>query len=120
MEVLLRVITEDDATLTDEIEQALKEEGLDTRRPRTRGSIEIVVALGSAGAFTALYQVLAKLLERNQGKEVTLERRGTKISLKGLSMHETNELLEQLTPELIARDTPKGKRSPIQDRGKKL
>lgn len=68
-------------------------------------SAEIAVALGSAGAFTALYQVLNKLLEKDKDREFRLERQGLSISIKAHSLPEEQALLAQLTPELLKERT---------------
>lgn len=61
---------------------------------------EIVVVLGSAGAFTALYQVLGKFLDRHKDREVVIERNGVKISLKAHSPGDAKAILAQILPEL--------------------
>lgn len=62
---------------------------------------EIVVAIGSAGAFTAFYQVINKFLERNKDRELRLEGNGRSLSIKAHSLLEEQALLKQLAPELI-------------------
>lgn len=66
---------------------------------RTRGGLpitEVVIALSSAGAFTAIYQVICKFLERNKDREITLERGKVKVTVKGHSLPEEKELLDAL------------------------
>jgi hypothetical protein len=72
--------------------------------PRTRSlpiPAEIVVAIGSAGAFTALYQVINKFLERNKDRELRLESQGRALTIKAHSLPEEQALLKQLAPELV-------------------
>jgi len=63
---------------------------------------QILVSLGSAGAFTALYQVISKFLEKNKDRELTIERKGIKVVIKGHGLPEEYILLEMLAPELKA------------------
>ena len=60
----------------------------------------IFLAFGSAGAFTALYQVISKYLERHKEREISLERGGVKITIRAHSLPEERELLGKLFPEL--------------------
>ena len=93
-----------DASFLAETTQALHDVGIEVREPPTMRSVspgDIIVALGSAGAFTALYQVIFKLLEKNKNRAVTFEYEKTKISVTGYSLPEVKELLEQLAPELL-------------------
>ena len=99
-----------DASFAAEAMQALQNAGIDFRKtPRMRGvsPMDIIIALGSAGAFTALYRVISKLLDKNKDREVTIKRGETEICLKGYSLPETNELLEQFAPELLKKNRPK-------------
>jgi Effector Associated Constant Component 1 len=71
---------------------------------------EFIVALGSAGVFTALIQTINKFLERNKGREITVEREGKKITIKAHGLREEREILQELFPELVApkvRQVPK-------------
>ncbi len=61
--------------------------------------LALVLTLGSAGAFTAVYQVLVKFLERNKDREITLQRGDTKITIRGHSLHEERALIRELYPE---------------------
>ncbi len=99
-----------DVSFAAEAIQALQDARIEVRKsPRMRSvsPMDIIVALGSAGAFTALYQVIYKLLEKNKDRAVTIERGKTKISLKGYSLPEMKELLEQLAPELLTKTRSK-------------
>lgn len=61
---------------------------------------EVIIALGSAGAFTALYQIICKVIGKNEAREVVIEKDGVKISIKGHSLPEQKELLDKLLPQL--------------------
>jgi hypothetical protein len=67
--------------------------------------MEIIIALGSVGAFTAIYQLLSSYVQRHSGKELSLEKNGTKISLKGHSQPEAMDIIRQLAPELLDEET---------------
>jgi hypothetical protein len=62
---------------------------------------EVIIGLGSAGVFTALYQTISSYLTRNQNRELTLEKGNIKITIKGHSLPEETELLKKLAPELL-------------------
>jgi hypothetical protein len=64
------------------------------------GALEIVVALGSAGAFTTFYNVLSKLLNANKNREITIQFNGFSLSIKGHSVPEEEALLKQIAPQL--------------------
>lgn len=94
-----------DAALFDELAQGIKDAGLDStpRGVRLRmplSTSEIIVTLSSAGAFTALYNLIVKLLEKNKERELKIEREGFTVHLKAHSLLEEKELLQQLAPEL--------------------
>jgi hypothetical protein len=109
MTSIVRISMEDDEALQSEVEQAFEAAGIEIQPGvlRTRGIpsptdiATIIVALGSAGAFTTLYQTIVKLLEKNKDREVTIEGAGTKICLKGHSFPEEMELLQKVAPELL-------------------
>jgi hypothetical protein len=106
MSAVFRLDYGKDERLADEANRALKEAGIAIRTvPRMRGapSMDVVVALSSAGVFTALYQVICKVLERNKDREVTIERKGVRVTLKGCSIPHVKELLAQVAPELLPR-----------------
>ena len=99
-----------DASFAAEAAQTLRDAGIEVREPprmRSASSMDIIVALSSAGVFTALYQVICKLIEKNKDRSVTIERGKTKISLNGYSLPEMKELLEQLAPEFLTKTKPK-------------
>jgi hypothetical protein len=65
----------------------------------------LLVTLATSGALVQLaanlVQCLIKYLERNEKRELTIERGKTKLTLKGRSLYEEKELLRMLFPELI-------------------
>jgi hypothetical protein len=79
-------------------------------RMRTLGGFaEFLTFLGSAGAFTALYQIIGRVLTRYKDRELTIARDGLSVSLKGHGLAEEKDLLRQLAPELL-RDEPPSQR----------
>ena len=109
MQTTLHINVGGDPILAVEATQAIRAAGIEVRAQtrRTRGVpplTDIIVALGSASAFTALCKVLCKLLEKHKDKEITIERNKTKIHLRGYCLPEVQELLQELTPELIDRE----------------
>jgi hypothetical protein len=62
---------------------------------------EVIVALGSAGVFTALYQTITSYLARNKDREITLQKGKTKITIKGHSVPDEIELMQLMAPELV-------------------
>ncbi len=62
---------------------------------------DIIVALGSAGVFTAVYKAISSFLSRNRDRELTLERGEVKITIKGHSLPEEMDLLKKIAPELL-------------------
>jgi hypothetical protein len=108
MKTILWIHLGNDAALAAEATQAIKDAGIEICHPRPERvgvPLEIIVALGSAGAFSGLYQIIGKLLEKNKGWEVTIESERGKITIKGPTLPEVKELLEQLAPELTKRKT---------------
>ncbi len=51
--------------------------------------------------ITAIYQSINKYLERDASRELTIEKDGRKITIKGHSILEQSELLEMLYPEMF-------------------
>jgi len=72
--------------------------------PGTMRATEIIVALGSAGAFTALYKVVSEYLKKDTSKKLVIERtvkgKKTKFVLDGFNTKELSKLLQLLPPEL--------------------
>lgn len=97
----------------DEISYELKGAGIETRqisgsrgdRRRVRGFpispeiSEIIVGLGSAGAFTAFYKIICKLLEKNKSREFHFVRGNTEIHINGHNILDEKELLKIIAAE---------------------
>jgi hypothetical protein len=62
---------------------------------------EVIIALGSAGVFTAVYETIKSYLERNQSRELTLAKGEVSVTIKGHTMPQERELLKLLAPELL-------------------
>jgi hypothetical protein len=75
--------------------------------------VELVLALSSAGTFTALYQVICKLIEKNKDREIMIRRGDTQVIIKGHKISEENQLLQELLPELAPQKTPKKRKKKI-------
>ena len=60
----------------------------------------------SAGALAAsiqsLFQCIAKYLSRNSSREITIEKAGVKLTMKGRSVTEEKEFINILFPELLS------------------
>jgi hypothetical protein len=63
---------------------------------------DLLVTIGSAGVFTAIYQTISSFLMRNQNRELTLSRGEQKITIKGHSLPEEKALLKLLAPEFLS------------------
>jgi hypothetical protein len=74
-------------------------EGADRYGPAL--ALEVLLALGSAGAFTVFYQTIAAYLKRDEGRELTLEKGDVRITLKGRNLPEELALIRKLAPELL-------------------
>ena len=70
---------------------------------------EVLIAIVSSSALSTLinviYQGVSKYLTRHEGRELTLERGGTRVTLKGRSLPEEMELIRQLFPEALENRT---------------
>ena len=106
MPSIARITTNHDEVIVEQLIQDIARAGLDIlpSAQRTRGvpAIDILVALSSAGTLTVLYQVLVKFLEKNKGREITIEINDRKVTLKGLSPPEEMNLLRKLVPDLMS------------------
>jgi len=86
---------------------------IETPEPMGGGepAVELLVAFsGMAGGIitaviTAIYQSIQKYMERNANREITLEKDGQLITLKGHSLPEMKELLQLLYPEALSLPT---------------
>lgn len=63
--------------------------------------VGIMVALSSAGVFTAVYKAISIYLNRFNAKELTLTKNDITITIKGHSLPEEKELIQMLAPELL-------------------
>src|SRR6516165_9149591 len=64
---------------------------------RPREIAEIIIALGSAGVFTAIVSAIRVWLERNKIKDAVLEApNGTKISVKGATADDIRRIANAL------------------------
>lgn len=109
MATYLRISTEniDDKQAVDlrNLEQELmRSPALTIANPNTIRATEIIVALGTAGAFTALYKVVSEYLKKNNSKKLVIERtvkgKSTKFVFDGFNTNEISDLLKMLPPEL--------------------
>lgn len=97
-----------DSALVSEIINLVQQTGGETSSSwRTRGGVspfEIIVALGYAGAFTAIYRVIRDFLNKNKDREIKIERidieQEIKVTIKGHNLPEERELLEKILPEV--------------------
>ncbi len=109
METIFRIHLGNDVALAAKATQAIEDAGIEIRHPRPERAVdplEIIVALGSAGAFKGLYRIIGGLLVKNKGCKVVIETEWGKIIIEG-TLPEVKEVLEQLAPELIKRKTSK-------------
>lgn len=61
-----------------------------------------IVASGAVGsALTTLYNALNSYLSKDNSRELTLEREGKRITIKGHSLPEEKELIRELFPEAL-------------------
>lgn len=90
--------------LMKELMDALKLKDLEFKQPvglRNDLAIsEIIVALTSAGAFTAIYQIIASILKKNEKRKIMVKTPKTTISIEGHSISDEESLLKILAPEL--------------------
>lgn len=96
-------IDQSEADLRVELVDAIKTAGLDiSRGPRKRGEpvVDIILTLGSAGAFTALYQIICKLLEKNKDRRLVIKYKGGEVEITGHSLPEELSLLQKIAPGL--------------------
>jgi hypothetical protein len=65
--------------------------------------LELIIALsGTAGAIcTALLSTFSKFLAKHESRELTIEREGKKLTLKGHNLKEERQLVEELFPEAL-------------------
>jgi hypothetical protein len=114
MEDKLFISTAGDENLKSELFESIRESGLevDMGAERVRGMVppmDIIVALSSAGTLTVLYQIFAKIIERNKNREITIELNGKRFTLKGHSLRDEKDFLNMLLPLLTGRKERKSK-----------
>jgi hypothetical protein len=111
----LHVIAGDDPELLTKLTEAAEAAGLRPTLPVRLRTVppaaEIILAIGSAGAFTALYQIIGSLLKKNENRELTLKLGDVELTLKGHTLPEEEALLERLAPELLAERRTQGSRN---------
>ena len=62
---------------------------------------DMLVILGSVGAFSALWKIICTYLERNKNRELTIEREGRKVGIKGHNLPEEESLMSRLLQDTI-------------------
>jgi hypothetical protein len=112
VEETLRIIIDDDAPLLAELREAAETAGLSPRSPpRVRGVADILLAIGSAGAFTAVYQIIASVLKKDAERELTLKLGEVVLTVKGHNLPEEQKLLSLLMPKLVPKPPGDGPRA---------
>lgn len=103
--ILIKIDAGGDPTSIEELCESISEnDELQLLTPlRTRGTLlsEIVITLGTIGAFEFLWSLLKRISNKNETKEFTLTKDKTSISFKGYSQKDINEVIKALAPELI-------------------
>lgn len=78
-------------------------------------TIEMLILFVSGGVFTAtinaIYNLLQTYLQRYQSRELTFERDGNKITIKGQSPEEEMKWLRELFPEALQNVDSEGENS---------
>ena len=59
---------------------------------------ELIIALGSVGAFTAVYQIIKAYLERHRTAEVSITYGDKHVSFKGYSAPDARTLIREVFP----------------------
>jgi hypothetical protein len=99
-----------DPDVMDELRAAVEHAGLSVASPaRMRGAAlpsEIIIALGSAGVFSAFFQVLSTVLTRNKTRLLKITRGTCSLTISGHTLPEELELLSQLVPEFRQEASP--------------
>ena len=118
MSVLVHLDVTGQPILVRELEVGLKLAGLDTVTPGRMlpadVPVEIIVTLGSAGAFTALHHVLASVLRKDSARELTIAvpSTGARITVKGHNLKDEKELLRAVGSDLF--EPRAGAQHPVQ------
>ena len=58
--------------------------------------MDIIIALGTAGVFTTVVQIINKFLEKHDNREIIFEHGDTKIAIKGHNPKDTEEIFNKL------------------------
>ncbi len=88
--------------IVDEIQDELIKSDIDftivnlNQERATPPIMDIIVTLGSAGVFTALYRVLLKLIEKYKDAEIKIERDKTKATIKGYNPKQAKAMLDSI------------------------
>jgi hypothetical protein len=69
------------------------------RRSSDLISPELIVALGSAGAFSGVFRLLLSYLTRHRDRIITVQRGNTKVTIKGHSQPQETALMATLFPD---------------------
>jgi hypothetical protein len=105
MNTLIHLKISCDPELMKELTDSLESKGLKTKQAvglRNELAVsEIIIAISSAGAFTAIYQIIASILKKNEKRKITFKTKKTTISIEGHNISEEESLLKILAPELI-------------------
>lgn len=74
--------------------------------------ILVAIATGSlASSIQSLFQCITKYLSRNDNREITIERGGTRLTIKGKGRCEEEEYIRLLFPELLSEQQKAKKRT---------
>jgi len=102
-------LEQDEVALVAELAETMKRAGLNVSQgPRKRGEpvSDIVVMLGSTGAFTVLYKIMFKFLEKDKDRKIVLKYKDGEIEIVGHSMPEELELIQKFKPYLSEKEEP--------------
>jgi hypothetical protein len=70
----------------------------------------IILALGSTGAFVALYKIVIAYLERHKHREMTVKYREFEITFKGHTPEDESVIIKQLSMKTFTQITNSGKK----------
>ena len=60
---------------------------------------ELIIALGSAGVFSAAFQAICRYFEKDRNRSITVEIGKKKVVINGHKLPEERELIDYLLPE---------------------
>jgi hypothetical protein len=103
MSNFIRICSNNDFHLAQELQREIGESGVSFKKIDNiiPGASEVIVTLGSAGAFTALYKVLSKVLNVNKNRQITIQHKESSISITGHSLMEEEALIKMIAPHLL-------------------